>query len=114
MTTIKKNADLLTLINLFRVEPQNQDRVVQMLVEATETVMARLPGFVSANIHRGLDGRTVVNYVQWESFEDFKAIFENEEATRHMQALRPFLVSSERNLYNVVSVHSNREAPCLS
>lgn len=33
--------------------------------DATDEVLRHLPGFVSANVHRGLDGTTVVNYGQW-------------------------------------------------
>jgi heme-degrading monooxygenase HmoA len=36
--------------------------------------MKHAPGFVSANIHRSLDGKKVVNYAQWESKEAFEAM----------------------------------------
>ena len=108
-TTIAKDPPLLTLINVLRVEPENQDRVVSLLVSATDQVMSRLAGFVSANIHRSLDGRQVVNYAQWRSRAHFEAIFDNAEATQHMQALRPFLVSSDRNVYEVASIHEQLE-----
>jgi quinol monooxygenase YgiN len=104
-TTISESAPLLTFINVFRVEPHNQDKVIELLTAATDQVMRGLPGFISANLHRSLDGKHVVNYVQWESQAHFEAIFTNERATRHMQAVRPYLVSSERNLYQVVSTH---------
>jgi hypothetical protein len=29
--------------------------------------MSRRPGYVSANIHRSLDGTTVADYAQWQS-----------------------------------------------
>ncbi len=29
--------------------------------------MARQPGFVSISLHRSLDGRRIVNYIQWQS-----------------------------------------------
>jgi antibiotic biosynthesis monooxygenase (ABM) superfamily enzyme len=56
MSTIDRNADLMTLVNVFTVEPENQEKLVTLLTEATEQVMRSLPGFVSANIHRSLDG----------------------------------------------------------
>jgi len=113
-TTISESAPLLTFINVFRVEPENQERVIGLLTTATDQVMRALPGFISANIHRSLDGRHVVNYVQWKSQAHFEAIFTNEAATTHMKALRPYLVSSERNLYQVVSTHPAQmgEASC--
>ena len=44
MTTISKDNDVVTLINVFTVEPENQQRLVDMLVEATEKMMRNLPG----------------------------------------------------------------------
>jgi Antibiotic biosynthesis monooxygenase len=29
--------------------------------------MARQPGFISVSVHRSLDGRRIVNYIQWQS-----------------------------------------------
>jgi len=73
-TTIEKGAPVVTLINVFTVDPSKQDELVKVLDDATEKVIKDLPGFVSANIHRGLDGRHVVNYVQWESREAMDAM----------------------------------------
>ncbi|MDB5928168.1 MAG: Antibiotic biosynthesis monooxygenase [Betaproteobacteria bacterium] len=67
MSTIEKGSGLLTLINVFTVEPQKQQKLVTLPIEATEQTMKHMPGFVSANIHRSLDGKKVVNYAQWES-----------------------------------------------
>jgi hypothetical protein len=35
-----------------------------LLAEATEEVISRQPGYVSANIHWSLDGTRVTNYAQ--------------------------------------------------
>jgi Antibiotic biosynthesis monooxygenase len=48
--------------------------------------MKHLPGFVSANIHRGLDGKKVVNNAQWESMAAFEAKRKKSNAMPHMQA----------------------------
>lgn len=42
MTTILKGNKVVTLINVFTVEPENQQRLVDMLVEATEKTMKNL------------------------------------------------------------------------
>ncbi len=52
MTRIAKGAKCVTLINVFTVEPAKQQRLVEILVEATESTMRSLPGFISANIHK--------------------------------------------------------------
>jgi hypothetical protein len=56
MPTISKDNKVATLINVFTVEPGNQQKVVDMLVETTEKAMKHIPGFVSASIHKSLDG----------------------------------------------------------
>ena len=67
LTTISKDAQILTLINVATVEPENQQRLVEMFEIVTENVMSKQPGFISANIHKSLDGEKVVTYAQWRS-----------------------------------------------
>lgn len=72
MTTIAENADLVTVINVFRVEPRNQQKLLDILARAAETSVRDLPGFVSAALHRGVDGTRVTMYGQWESEEHYQ------------------------------------------
>ena len=97
MTTISTQQDVVTLINVFTVAPEDQ----QPLVEATESAMNRLPGFVSANPHMSLDGTKVTNYAQWRSREDFEAILQNPEAMMHMREAGPIAEKFEPHLYEV-------------
>jgi quinol monooxygenase YgiN len=75
-----------SLINVFTVEPDNQQALVTLLIEATEQTMKHMPGFVSANIHRSLDGKKVVNYAQWKTMDDFEAMRKNPKAGAHRKA----------------------------
>lgn len=104
MTTITTERDLVTLVNVFAVERRDQQRLVDLLVEVTRTTMNRVPGFVSANIHKSLDGTRVVNYAQWSSREDFEAMLENAEAALHMREAARIAVEFEPHLYEVVFV----------
>lgn len=99
-TTIEVDAPVVTLINVFTVELGNQQRLVDLLVEATEAVINRLPGFVSANIHQSLDGRHVANYAQWRSLADFEAMLATPDAQVHMRAAAA-LATFEPQLYRV-------------
>ena len=102
---ISTSDDLITLINVFSVEPQNQDKLIKILEKATDEVMRHLPGFISANIHRSLDGIRVVNYAQWKNKEAFEIMLQNSEAQKHMnEALS--ISNPEPHLYQVVSVHN--------
>ena len=86
MSIIEKGNQVLTLINVFFVEPEKQQELVDLLIGATEQTMKHMPGFISANIHRSLDGKKVVNYAQWKSVSAFEAIRKDPRAIPHMQA----------------------------
>jgi len=77
MTTISPTRKLDTLINVFTVEPANQERLLDLLARATETSVRHAPGFISASLHRGLDGIKVTMYAQWRSVEDYEAMRRN-------------------------------------
>ena len=67
MTSINTRNDVVTLINVFTVEPARQQELVDLLTRATDETIRYMPGFVSATIHKSLDGVRVTNYAQWRS-----------------------------------------------
>lgn len=103
-TTISTGATFVTLINVFTVKREDQDRLVQLLIEATEQTMKNVPGFISANIHKSMDGERVTNYAQWASKEAFEAMLKNPEAREHMAPIQK-LATFDAHLYEVVGVH---------
>ena len=100
MTKLDPKDGHTVLINTFTVHPEKADAVVQVLVDATET-MHRMPGFVSTNLHVSHDRKRVVNYVQWRSEEDFEAMLGNEEAQPHMRAAADLAEGYEPVLYSL-------------
>jgi quinol monooxygenase YgiN len=101
MTTISKDNRVLTLINTFTVEPGKQKELVELLARATESSVRHVPGFLSASLHRGLDGTKVVMYAQWRSLEDYQAMRRNPSASPYMeQALA--IAQFEPGMYEVV------------
>ena len=107
MTTIKSNEPNLTLINTFTVAPEAADQLIDLLNEATDKVMRDMPGFISANIHKSLDGGRVVNYAQWRSKEDFEAMRSDPRAKPHMQKAAEIADGFDPVLYDVISVHDS-------
>jgi quinol monooxygenase YgiN len=65
---------VVVLINIFTVEPANQQRLVDLLTRATEGSVNRAPGFISSTLHRSIDGTKVTMYAQWRSAEDYQAM----------------------------------------
>src|SRR5215204_7457026 len=101
MATISKENNVVTLINVFTVEAENQQKLVDMLVEATEKVMKDIPGFISASIHKSSDGVRVTNYAQWRSPQDFSAMLKNADAQKHMKPISEIAVY-DAHTYKVV------------
>ena len=98
----------MTLINMFTVAPEDQQRLLDLLAEATGSVMNKLPGFVSANLHKSLDGKRVVNYAQWRTREAFEAMLDSPDALAHMKEAEKIAEKIEPHLYEVSFVD---EAP---
>ena len=101
MTVIDPSRPGVTLINVFRVAPENCDELLAVLHAATEDVMRHVPGFVSANFHRALDGSRVTNYAQWESRGAFEAMLADPAARDHMGRCAALAESFDANLYEV-------------
>ena len=70
---ITQTNDVATMINVFDVDPEKQQQLIQIWLEEGKK-FERLPGFVSAALHRSLDGKRVINYAQWQRAEDWLAL----------------------------------------
>jgi quinol monooxygenase YgiN len=105
MNQISDRGSNITLINVFTVDPSNQQRLVDLLARATDGAVSRAPGFLSATLHRSIDGTKVTMYAQWRSAEDY-------EAMRRDPAPLPFLEEAlsiakfEPGIYEVVRTFS--------
>ncbi|HAJ02488.1 MAG TPA: antibiotic biosynthesis monooxygenase [Brevundimonas sp.] len=91
------DSDAVVLINVYKCEPAKQDA----LMEALTVMVGRqrgLEGFVSATLHRGVNGKVCAVHGVWASREDWKAM------TRHpaiVEAMSPIMgiATFEPNLY---------------
>ena len=104
MTTISKSNKLVTLINVFTGAPAHQQEIVDLLARATETSVRYAPGFISASLHRSLDGTRVVMYAQWRSIEDYQAMRENPAPLPYLQQAVA-LAKFEPGMYEVVETY---------
>ena len=105
MTTISRDDKLLTLINVFTVEPAKQQELVELLAHATQSSVRYVTGFISASLHRSLDGTKVVMYAQWRSVEDYQAMRNHPAASPFMQQAVA-LAKFELGMYEVVETFS--------
>lgn len=100
----------IVLINTFTVQPERADPLVALLIEATDAVMRRRPGFVGIKLHVSLDRTRVVNYARWRSKADFDAMLADPKAREHMGKAAALAEGFEPILYTVAHV-DDRAAP---
>lgn len=72
--TATPSRQLVTFINVFTVEPANQQRLVDILTHVTSEYVRHAPGFLSSRLHRSLDGRKVTMVAQWRSMAEYEAM----------------------------------------
>jgi predicted enzyme related to lactoylglutathione lyase/quinol monooxygenase YgiN len=92
-TTLDSKDGYLTFINTFTVEPDNAERLLQALRDATEEIFRHQRGFISANLHISHDRRRVLNYAQWLSKEDYVAMSKQPEVQAHMKQVAALAIS---------------------
>jgi quinol monooxygenase YgiN len=106
MTTISKDNKFVTLINVFTVAPENQMKLIALLKQATETSILDVPGFISAVLHRSLDGSKVTMYAQWQSVEAYEAMRKRTGPAPYLeQALA--IATFEPGMYEVVETFTS-------
>jgi len=75
--TLRTDDGLVTLINIFTVEPANQNPLIQLLTDGTEAFITKMNGWVSTNFLASKDGTRVLVYSQWRSAKDIEAMRQN-------------------------------------
>jgi quinol monooxygenase YgiN len=109
MPIISKGNDCLTFINVFTVAPEKQQALIELLTQATTGSVRHAPGFISASLHRSLDGTKVTMYAQWRDLAAY-------EAMRKDPAPLPFLQQAlaiakfEPGTYEVVDIFDSSKA----
>lgn len=100
----------VTLINVFTVDPAKQDELVDLLARATEASVCLAPGFISARLHRSLDGTKVTMYAQWQSREAYQAMREDPGSRPHLERALA-IATFEPGMYEVVQTFLPTGAP---
>ena len=111
MTNINTRGNVVTIINVFTVEPEKQDALVTLLTRATDETVRHMPGFISANIHRSVDGVRVTNYAQWRSRADLEAMLRHPAAMPHLREATELATNVDPHVYEVAAVRGGRSIP---
>lgn len=105
--SIAPQSSILTLINVYEVDPDKQADLVKALSESTESTIRHQPGFISVCIHSSFDGKKVVNYAQWASKEHFEAFMKRSDTQEQLKRFAGIAKSVAPSLYKVDAVHAS-------
>lgn len=103
MAQIQSGQQPITQITVIDAEPGKQAQALALMTERAR-FMARQPGFVSISLHRSIDGRRIVNYIQWQSREQLRAAHHSPEFRKEWRHFDELTNEIDPHLYEVVDV----------
>jgi heme-degrading monooxygenase HmoA len=100
---LEEDVGPVIVLNKFTVPPEEVDQFLKVFEDTTK-LFKQQPGFISAQLHRGIGGSsTFFNYVTWESAEHFKQAFNRPEFRSSMAEVLPNTIMSP-HLFKKVAV----------
>lgn len=111
MPTIATKNELTTVMVIFTIKPEQQQELLDAIAEFLEFVKQQA-GFVSASLHKSLDGLKVANYAQWQSKEDFEKFLNNSEIKQKASKIEAYKPDS--HIYEVVVSDSKEGTPKIT
>lgn len=100
MIVIDINSEIITGILVYTTLPNRQQEIFETLQNYIETVVKTIPGFISASLHKSLDGTRVANYAQWQNNEYYDAFFALPETQALIDRLLQFS-QCEKSRYTI-------------
>jgi heme-degrading monooxygenase HmoA len=100
MPQIQKGKQLVTQITFVASEPDKQADALSLMTERAR-FRARQPGFISISLHRSLDGRRIVNYVQWQNRDLLRAAHQSPEFRKEWRHFDQLTDEIDPHLYEV-------------
>ena len=103
MPHIQTDNQLVTQITVIDAEPEKQQEALALMTERAR-FMSRQPGFVSISLHRSLDGRRIVNYVQWQNRELLQRAHKSPDFRKAWRQFDDLADQIDPHLYEVAEV----------
>ncbi|WP_145942844.1 antibiotic biosynthesis monooxygenase [Corynebacterium glyciniphilum] len=96
------SATFVNIIDLIDAVPEKQQEVVDLLVEGTEKVISKRPGFISSKILASVDRSRVLNIATWEDAEAASQTQAEPAAARYAQRVAA-LATARPGLFTVAA-----------
>src|SRR5438876_11610587 len=103
MPQIQTDHRTVTQITVIEAEPEKQQEALSVMTERAR-FMASQPGFVSISLHRSLDGRRIVNYVQWQNRDLLRSAHQSPEFRKRWGHFDEITSEIDPHLYEVTEV----------
>src|SRR3989440_2907245 len=103
MAHIQIDNQPVTQITVIEAGPDKQQEALSLMAERAR-FMARQPGFVSISLHRSLDGRRIVNYVQWENRDLLRSAHQSPEFRKQWNDFDKLTDEIDPHLYEVSEI----------
>ena len=93
----------VTQITVIEPEPGKQAESLALMTERAH-FMAGQPGFISISLHRSLDGKRIINYIQWQSRELLHAAHQSPEFRKEWTKFDQLTDEIDPHIYEVTLV----------
>ena len=93
---------ITVLVSVFTVQPDNEQKLLELIKEGTLSIFSKQPGYISCSVHRESDAKRLVLYGQWESPQYIDAFRQKPEIGEYFQKIRE-LATVESIVCNDVS-----------
>ena len=103
MPHIRTDNQPVTQITVIEPEPEKQAEALSLMIGRAR-FMARQPGFISVSLHRSLDGRRIVNYMQWQSRDLLQSAHKSPEFRKEWDHFDQLTDEIDPHLYEVAHV----------
>src|SRR5882724_1817633 len=103
MPQIHASNQPITQITIIEPESGKQEEALSLMTDRAR-FMSQQPGFVSISLHRSLDGKRIVNYIQWQSREQLQSAHKSPNFRKEWERFERLADDIDPHLYEVVQV----------
>lgn len=107
MPQIHMEKQPVTQITVIEAEPGRQAEALSLMA-ARARFMQGQPGFISISLHRSIDGRRIVNYIQWESRDLLRAAHQSQEFRKAWSQFETLTDDIDPHLYEVADILADK------
>jgi len=103
MPQIHASNQPVTQITIVEADAGKQEEALSLMIERAR-FMSKQPGFVSISLHRSLDGKRIVNYIQWQKREQLQSAHKSPGFRKEWEHFDRLTDGIDPHLYEVIQI----------